>query len=300
MPTEGEGEAPLGDEEQARLDAELEAHLTQAEFSLPLDPAHPITELASRSIAATLPEAGARAAEGASGSEHGPSRHPALGHAGARPAPKGAQLRALCLSALGVVFGDIGTSPLYALRECFAHEHGIGVTRGSVQGILSLIIWALTITVSLKYVVYVLRADNRGEGGILALMALATSRGHVPGKAGVALVAMGLFGAALLYGDGMITPAISVLSAVEGLQIVQPGFSAYVMPITVLILVGLFSVQKRGTAKVGRLFGPVTLVWFAVIAVLGASHIMDSPEVLWSFDPRHAVRFLGEYQMRGF
>jgi len=295
---EGEGEPPEGGKGQAELDAELEAHLTLAEFSLPRDPAHPITELASRSIAATLPEA--EGPHGASPSDHGSAHGSAGGHAGARPAPSGAQLRALYLTTLGVVFGDIGTSPLYALRECFSHQHGVAVTQGNVQGVLSLIIWALTITVSLKYVAYVLRADNRGEGGILALMALATSRGHVPGKVGVALVAMGLFGAALLYGDGMITPAISVLSAVEGLEIIQPGFAAFVTPITVLILVALFAVQKRGTAKVGKLFGPVTLLWFAVLAILGATHIMDSPGVLWSFDPRHAVHFLLEHQLHGF
>jgi len=303
MASEGDGGPPgsSSDEEdekqkaQQALDAELEAHLTLAEFSIPLDPAPPVTELASRAPA--LPEADSAAEEG---SEPAAAPHQAPGHGASRPTATGHQLRVLCLSALGVVFGDIGTSPLYALRECFAEGHGVRVTHDNVLGILSLIIWALTVTVSLKYVVYVLRADNRGEGGILALMALSISRGNLPGVAGIALVAMGLFGAALLYGDGMITPAISVLSAVEGLEVVQPGLHTLVMPITVIILVALFAVQKRGTAKVGRLFGPITLVWFATLALLGATHIMDSPEVLWSFDPRHAVHFFLENGVHGF
>jgi len=281
-----EGGEPRSEGLEEEAEREL-APLTLSEFVLPKDLSPGVTELASRSRAPT--------ADRTTGT-------PALGHgpyAGWR-APTGGQLRALCLSALGIVFGDIGTSPLYALRECFSREHGVSVTQDNVLGVLSLIIWALTITVSLKYVVYVLRADNRGEGGILALMALATSRGHLSGLVGVAFVAMGLFGAALLYGDGMITPAISVLSAVEGLEVIQPGFRSFVVPITVIILVLLFMVQKHGTAKVGGMFGPVTLVWFIVIAGLGLWHISDNLAVLWSFDPRHAIRFLVDRGVHGF
>jgi hypothetical protein len=257
-----EGGEPRSEGLEEESEREL-APLTLSEFVLPKELQPGVTELASRSRAPA-----ADRSAGAPAHDHGP-------HAGHR-APTGSQLRALCLSALGIVFGDIGTSPLYALRECFSREHGVSVTQDNVLGVLSLIFWALTITVSLKYVVYVLRADNRGEGGILALMALATSRGHLSGLVGVAFVAMGLFGAALLYGDGMITPAISVLSAVEGLQVVQPGFASFVVPITVIILVLLFMVQKHGTAKVGGMFGPVTLVWFIVLAALGAWHISDN------------------------
>ncbi len=218
------------------------------------------------------------------------------GHA----APTGKHLAALCLSALGIVYGDIGTSPLYALRECFAGQHPVPVTHDNVLGILSLIFWSLTITITVKYVAYVLRADNRGEGGILALMALATSKSAAAGKTRTAIVFLGLFGAALLYGDGMITPAISVLSAVEGLAIATPAFEHLVKPITIAILVGLFLIQKRGTAQVGAIFGPITLIWFTVLSVLGIAQIVQQPEVLLAFNPLYAVGFMVENQVHGF
>jgi len=195
----------------------------------------------------------------------------------------------LSLGALGVVYGDIGTSPLYALRECFRPEHGVLPTQDNVLGTLSLIIWSLVVIISIKYLALVMRADNRGEGGILALMSLVGARGDR--KRRFALVALGLFGAALLYGDGMITPAISVLSAIEGLEVATPVFSPVVVPITVVVLVILFVVQRFGTGKVGAAFGPVMLVWFAVIALLGAVQIVKEPHVLAAFDPQYGVIF---------
>jgi KUP system potassium uptake protein len=208
---------------------------------------------------------------------------------------------ALSLGALGVVYGDIGTSPLYALRECFHHATGIAPTRDNVLGILSLIVWSLILVVSVKYLLFVMRADNRGEGGILALLALAVpSRGATPAGAKRALVLLGVFGAALLYGDGMITPAITVLSAVEGLNVATPFFEGYVIPISIAILVGLFLVQSRGTAAIGRIFGPVMLVWFLAIAVLGVAEAARRPEVLLAVSPHHAVRFMLQHGYLGF
>src|SRR5581483_1990299 len=169
----------------------------------------------------------------------------------------------LSLAALGVVYGDIGTSPLYALRECFNPHHGVPATRENVIGILSLILWSLTIVISFKYLVFVMRADNRGEGGILALMSLVRARSGPRSVRRATLIAFGIFGAALLYGDGMITPAISVLSAMEGLEIATPLFTPYIVPLTIAVLIVLFVVQRAGTAKVGAMFGPVMLVWFA-------------------------------------
>jgi KUP system potassium uptake protein len=208
----------------------------------------------------------------------------------------GRYLAALCLTALGIVYGDIGTSPLYAFRECFNPERGLGLTHDNVLGVLSLIFWALALVISIKYLSYVMRADNKGEGGILALMALATRRGR---RAGWVLV-LGLFGAALLYGDGMITPAISVLGAVEGLEVAAPSLEQYVVPATIVILIGLFLVQKRGTASVGAVFGPVTLVWFAVISVLGISQIIGNPAVLLAVSPTYGLSFLTANGMAGF
>jgi KUP system potassium uptake protein len=196
---------------------------------------------------------------------------------------------ALALSALGVVYGDIGTSPLYALRECFYGEHAIELTEGTVLGVLSSIVWTLLVTVSLKYMAFVLRADNRGEGGILALTALA-----VPAKVRhnrPLLLALGLFGAALLYGDGVITPAISVLSAVEGLHLVSSNVEPYVLPLAVIILIGLFMAQRYGTAKIGAVFGPVILIWFATLAALGIHGVIENPSVLAAFNPIYAVKF---------
>jgi KUP system potassium uptake protein len=198
----------------------------------------------------------------------------------------------LALAALGVVYGDIGTSPLYAIRECFFGEHGVEPDRGNVLGVLSLIFWTLIVVVTLKYHVYVIRADNRGEGGILALMALVRSK--VRGRSRRWLVAIGLFGAALLYADGVLTPAISVLGAIEGLSVVQPAFGRLVVPASITILIGLFLFQRRGTAGVGSVFGPVMLVWFATIAVLGVAGIARDPSVLGAINPVHGARFLAE------
>ncbi|HEX9160780.1 MAG TPA: KUP/HAK/KT family potassium transporter, partial [Thermoanaerobaculia bacterium] len=183
-----------------------------------------------------------------------------------REEPSGRRLGALALLALGIVYGDIGTSPLYAMRECFYGSHPVPLTQANVYGILSLIFWSLVIVVTVKYHVYVLRFDNRGEGGILALMGLVgLDRTRTALVKGI-LLTLGVFGAALLYGDGMITPAISVLSAVEGLEIATPFFKPYVIPITIVILVILFIFQRRGTRGVGAVFGPIMLVWFSTIA----------------------------------
>ncbi|HEX9622003.1 MAG TPA: potassium transporter Kup [Polyangiaceae bacterium] len=205
----------------------------------------------------------------------------------------------LFLVTLGVVYGDIGTSPLYAVRECFYGEHAVAATRANVLGVLSLIFWSLTLVVSIKYLMYVMRADNRGEGGVLALMALAASTSRGRGATG-ATALLGLFGAALLYGDGMITPAISVLSAVEGLGVAAPRLDHFVVPITIAILIALFAFQKRGTAGVGVVFGPVTLAWFLVLAALGVHQIADNPAVLVGLSPHFGVSFLLENRAHGF
>lgn len=210
------------------------------------------------------------------------------------------QLLLLSLSALGVVYGDIGTSPLYALRECFLGLHRYPPTEVNILGVLSLIFWALLLIVSVKYLVFVMRADNRGEGGILALLALLKPWRSRPGRHRTILAALGLFGAALLYGDGVITPAISVLSAVEGLTVATPGLNAYVLPVTITILVILFLLQKRGTARVGTLFGPVMVVWFLVIALLGIRGITLEPHVITAINPLHAVRFFQSNGWGGF
>ena len=206
----------------------------------------------------------------------------------------------LALGALGVVYGDICTSPLYALRECFQPAHGIEANRANVLGILSLIFWSLLIIVSIKYLIFVMRADNKGEGGILALLALAFPDRNPSSWRGRAFVALGIFGAALLYGDGIITPAISVLSAVEGLNVATDRLEHWVVPITVVILVGLFSIQRIGTGAVGKILGPVMLVWFAVIALLGVRGVLAAPEVLAAFNPWHAVDFLWTNGWIGF
>jgi KUP system potassium uptake protein len=213
--------------------------------------------------------------------------------------PRGKRLALLSLGALGVVYGDIGTSPLYSMRECFHGEHAVPPTHANVLGVLSLIFWALVIIVTLKYHVYVLRADNRGEGGILALMALVRSALGEK-KMGWLLLGLGLFGAALLYGDGMITPAISVLSAVEGLKVATPFFNPYVVPITIGILIGLFLLQRRGTGGIGAIFGPVMLLWFGTIALLGILWMVREPSVLAAINPVHAVRFFARNGHRGF
>jgi len=206
----------------------------------------------------------------------------------------------LALTALGVVFGDIGTSPLYALRECFSGPHGIAATPDNVRGVLSLVFWGLILVISVKYLMFVMRADNRGEGGILALMALVRPGGASGSARDWAVVTLGLFGAALLYGDGAITPAISVLSAVEGLRLAAPGLDRYIVPIAIAVLVGLFVLQSRGTARVGALFGPVMVAWFAVIAALGALSIARTPEVLAAASPLHGIAFFARNGGHGF
>ena len=204
----------------------------------------------------------------------------------------------LALGSIGVVYGDIGTSPLYALREAVKaalHTDG-SISEPVILGVLSLIIWALILIVTVKYVLVLLNADNNGEGGTLSLMALA-QRGR--GKFLLTIPILGMIGAALFYGDAIITPAISVLSAVEGLKIVTPAFEPYVLGITLVIIVALFAAQSFGTEKVARLFGPITVIWFAAIAVTGVSHIISNPNVLWSFNPLYAVVFLSNHGVIG-
>jgi len=212
----------------------------------------------------------------------------------------------LTLTALGVVYGDIGTSPLYAMRECFFGSHSVPPTHDNVLGVLSLIIYSLLLVISVKYIALVMRADNQGEGGVLALTALVPGRtGAVGGVARLAvgrpvLIALGIFGTALLYGEGMITPAISVLGATEGLEVATALFRPYVVPLTVVILVGVFVIQKYGTHRVGGLFGPIMIAWFLTIAVLGAIWIARAPAVLAAFDPRYAFSFFATNGWTGF
>ena len=212
-----------------------------------------------------------------------------------------AGLGALALGALGIVYGDIGTSPLYALRETFhGAGHELHVTETNVLGVLSLIFWSLLVIISVKYLAFVMRADNEGEGGILALTSLVTPREDARTPIRWVLVLIGLFGTALLYGDGMITPAISVLAAVEGAEVAVPALAGFVIPIAVAILIGLFAIQRRGTATVGRLFGPIMVLWFGVLAALGLPHIVAEPQVFAALNPLHAVRFFGDEGFRGF
>jgi KUP system potassium uptake protein len=210
------------------------------------------------------------------------------------------RLARLSLAALGVVFGDISTSPIYAIRECFHGEYGIEVSHANVMGILSLMFWALIMIVGLKYLIFVFRADNHGEGGVIALTALIRGPNGSGNRRGLGIVALGLFAACLLYGDGMITPAISVLSAVEGIGIVTPVFDPYVIPITIAILIGLFLIQRHGTARVGGFFGPVILIWLCFLAVTGAVQVARTPQVLGAIFPWHAVRFLILNKLHGF
>ena len=220
-------------------------------------------------------------------SEHGHAPHGSVG--------------ALVLGALGIVFGDIGTSPLYTLAECTHGPHAVPPTHDNVLGVLSLVFWALMLVVTVKYLVFIMRADNRGEGGILALLALLPERIRAPKERPITwLAVLVIAGAALLYGDGMITPAISVLSAVEGLKTVSPAFTPYVIPITVVILVALFSIQSRGTSTVGVLFGPVMATWFLTIGGLGLYHASKNPAVLAALNPAHAVGFFAHHGKHGF
>lgn len=206
----------------------------------------------------------------------------------------------LMLATLGVVFGDIGTSPLYAIRECFHGEYGIAVEPHNILGVLSLMFWALLMIVTLKYLTFVLRADNQGEGGVMALSALVKSGSGRKRRSRRALALVGLFAACLLYGDGMITPAISVLSAVEGIRIITPLFTPYVVPVTAGILIALFLIQRHGTARVGRLFGPVILVWFSTLAVLGGIQVANCPQVLAALLPWYGIKFLLLNKLHGF
>jgi len=210
-----------------------------------------------------------------------------------------ARISALTLSAIGVVYGDIGTSPLYAFKEVFHEAHGLKLTQSEIYGVLSLIFWSVTLVVTLKYVIFIMRADNRGEGGSLALLALAM---RVTGKSRYAatIAVLGIFAAALFYGDSMLTPAISVLSAVEGLRLVAPALDAYVIPLTLLILTALFFIQRHGTASVGAWFGPIMSVWFLTLGGLGIWHIATMPSILVALNPVYALHFFQEHAYLGF
>jgi KUP system potassium uptake protein len=241
-------------------------------------------------------------------------------HANAHPSAHGVDLAKLALGAIGVVYGDIGTSPLYALKECVTLPHGVAAASANIFGLLSLIFWSITLVVSVKYLAYVMRADNDGEGGVLALMALVVrptvnaAGGEESGshrtstrttwtgvrKTKTVLIMLGLFGAALLYGDGVITPAISVLSAVEGLEVATSAFTPFVLPITCLILIALFALQKRGTGGIGAVFGPVTVCWFVTIAAAGLPWIIRHPQILAAINPFYAARFFVAHGLHGF
>lgn len=207
-------------------------------------------------------------------------------------------LPAITLAAIGVVYGDIGTSPLYTLRECLSGQFGFGVERDAVFGFLSLIFWLLIFTVSLKYITFVMRADNAGEGGILTLMSLAGR--NTSARATSVLVILGLIGGSFFYGEVVITPAISVMSAIEGLEIIAPDLDTWVVPISIIVLTLLFAIQKHGTSMVGKLFAPIMLIWFLLLAVLGARSIFANPEVLQALNPYWAVHFFLEYKTVSF
>ena len=221
---------------------------------------------------------------------------------GAHAPATGKRLAFLTLTALGVVYGDIGTSPLYALRECFKAEYGIHPTPANIVGVLSLIVWTLILVVSVKYIVFILRADNRGEGGILSLLALLLQRERrgEDRKRRMILIVLGLFGAALLTGEGVITPAISVLSAVEGLEVGAPALARFVVPVTLVILFVLFMAQRYGTSRVGSALGPIMLLWFVTIGTLGARAIIETPEVIRALNPWYGVRFFIDHGTAGF
>lgn len=206
----------------------------------------------------------------------------------------------LTIGALGVVFGDVGTSPLYALKECFSPVHGIPLNHDNVLGILSLIFWTITIVVSVKYLLFIMRADNNGEGGIMALLALTLRNKQRQPRKQLILIIIGLFGAALFFGDGIITPAISVLSAIEGLQIAAPGLETLVVPATVGILIILFMIQRHGTGSMGALFGPIMFLWFSTLALLGILEVIQHPHVLSAINPIWIVHFMREHMLLGF
>jgi len=245
---------------------------------------------------ATLPSPGhhvARSAEGPRVGERGLLTRQGM------PRTSAGQFERLGLGALGVVFGDIGTSPLYALKTCFGGQHAVAPTEGNIRGVLSLVFWAITFVVSLKYLAFVMRADHRGEGGMFTLLALLGERRRASGNRHF-FILLGLLGAALLYGDGIITPAISVLSAVEGVAVAEPVLNRLVVPLTAAILVGLFALQKRGTATVGAVFGPIMLLWFVGIGGVGALGIKSDPGILTALLPYHAVLFFAHNRLRGF
>jgi KUP system potassium uptake protein len=200
-------------------------------------------------------------------------------------------LAVLTLGALGVVYGDIGTSPLYAFKEVFAHGH-VPLTPANILGVLSLMFWTLTVVVSIKYVVLILRADNNGEGGLIAMLALASQAVRDKPQLRRWLLMLGIFGTAIFFGDGVITPAVSVLGAMEGLEVAAPGLHAYIVPVSLVVITVLFMVQRHGTGGIGKFFGPVTAIWFLVIGVLGLSHIMRNPAVMWALSPHHALEFM--------
>jgi KUP system potassium uptake protein len=235
---------------------------------------------------------------GAIGAPGATAPGPGHGAAGREP-PRGRDLAKLALGALGVVYGDIGTSPLYAMKECFGGLHRVDPTPENVLGVLSLVFWAMTFVVTFKYLALVMRADNRGQGGILALMALVGQK-DISKKGRGFLLVLGLFGAALLYGDGVITPAISVLGAVEGLAVAAPALERLVVPTAVVILLGLFLFQRRGTGAVGAVFGPVMLIWFACISVLGVRGVLLDPSVLRAVNPAYGVSFFARNGVEGF
>jgi KUP system potassium uptake protein len=226
-----------------------------------------------------------------------PRFHPALSEQ-----PTGKRLAALSLTALGVVYGDIGTSPLYTIKECFGAEYGFAPNPANVYGILSLIVWSLVVVVAIKYLVFILQADNRGEGGVLAMLALLIQRGQdgLGRRRRRLLILLGIFGTALLFGDGVITPAISVLGAMEGLEVVAPDLTRMVVAATVVILFLLFLFQKKGTTRVGRTFGPITLIWFLTIGTLGALEIARAPEILAAVNPGYGIRFFIDHGFVGF
>ena len=207
---------------------------------------------------------------------------------------------ALAMAAMGIVYGDIGTSPLYAAKEVFNPTHGIAFSAANVMGGVSAIFWALMIIVSIKYVILIMRADNRGEGGIMALLALASASVKERTGWSVPLAVVGVFGAALFYGDGVITPAISVLSAIEGLEVAAPGLKPYVIPLTVAVLIALFAFQRHGTAAVGALFGPIMVVWFAILGLIGVVNIVQAPQILHALNPVHAYGFLTQHGFASF
>lgn len=207
---------------------------------------------------------------------------------------------ALVLAAIGVVFGDIGTSPLYALKECFSPEHGIPFTQEAVFGITSMMFWAMLLVVTFKYVLFVMRADNKGEGGVLSLMALALRSFKTGSASYLTIMMLGMFGACMLLGESVITPAISVLSAVEGLEIATPELKKFVIPITICILVGLFLIQKHGTAAVGKLFGPITLIWFISLALLGVVNVIEAPQIFGAVNPLHAIDFVFKHTLMAY